>query len=246
MFLAPTRLVRRQSAGNPDRDSIVRFQRLSRISRTPEIFHCAADVVGDNLLLAREAAKSHTRVIVMAGVHFIAETAKLLNPLKTVLIPDADAGCLLAESIDADDIRLLRERYPGVPVVTYVNTSAEVKAASDICCTSAKVVKVVESLGAPRVIMTPDEFLAKNVAAQIKVEIVAWRGAARCMSSSPPPTSANCARPIRGRSCSPIPNARRKWWPRPRDGRVGVRVGQRRGRHGERRRARLLQAPACG
>ncbi len=157
-----------------EREAII----LAHNYQTPEIFHCVADVVGDSLLLAREAAKSDARVIVMAGVHFMAETAKLLNPSKTVLIPDADAGCSLAESIDADDIRLLRRRYPGVPVVTYVNTSAEVKAASDICCTSANAVKVVESLGAPRVIMTPDEFLAKNVAAQTKVEIVAWRG--RC------------------------------------------------------------------
>jgi len=115
---------------------------------------------------------------VMAGVHFMAETAKLLNPSKTVLIPDARAGCSLAESIDADDMRLLRRGYPGAPVVTYVNTSAAVKAASDICCTSANAVKVVESLGAPRVIMIPDEYLAKNVAAQTKVEIIAWRG--RC------------------------------------------------------------------
>jgi quinolinate synthase len=151
---------------------------LAHNYQTPEIFHCVADVVGDSLLLAREAAKSDARVIVMAGVHFMAETAKLLNPSKTVLIPDAAAGCSLAESIDADDIRLLRQRYPGAPVVTYVNTSAEVKAASDVCCTSANAVKVVESLGAPRVIMTPDEYLAKNVAAQTKVEIIAWRG--RC------------------------------------------------------------------
>jgi quinolinate synthase len=151
---------------------------LAHNYQTPEIFHCVADVVGDSLLLAREAAKSDARVIVMAGVHFMAETAKLLNPSKTVLIPDAAAGCSLAESIDADDIRLLRQRYPGAPVVTYVNTSAEVKAASDVCCTSANAVKVVESLSAPRVIMTPDEYLAKNVAAQTEVEIIAWRG--RC------------------------------------------------------------------
>jgi len=151
---------------------------LAHNYQTPEIFHCVADVVGDSLLLAREAAKSDARMIVMAGVHFMAETAKLLNPSKTVLTPDADAGCSLAESIDVDDIRLLRQRYPGAPVVTYVNTSAEVKAASDVCCTSANAVKVVESLGAPRVIMTPDEYLAKNVAAQTEVEIIAWRG--RC------------------------------------------------------------------
>jgi quinolinate synthase len=151
---------------------------LAHNYQTPEIFHCVADVVGDSLLLAREAAKSDARVIVMAGVHFMAETAKLLNPSKTVLMPDADAGCSLAESIDANDVRLLRQRHPGAPVVTYVNTSAEVKAASDICCTSANAVKVVESLGAPRVIMIPDEFLARNVAAQTRVEIIPWRG--RC------------------------------------------------------------------
>jgi quinolinate synthase len=157
-----------------EREAII----LAHNYQTPEIFHCVADVVGDSLALAREAAKGDARVIVMAGVHFMAETAKLLNPSKTVLIPDAEAGCSLAESIDADDIRLLRERYPGAPVVTYVNTSAAVKAASDICCTSANAVKVVESLGAPRVIMTPDEYLARNVAAQTRVEIIAWRG--RC------------------------------------------------------------------
>ncbi|HZZ60951.1 MAG TPA: quinolinate synthase NadA [Roseiarcus sp.] len=157
-----------------EREAII----LAHNYQTPEIFHCVADVVGDSLALAREAAKGDARVIVMAGVHFMAETAKLLNPSKTVLIPDAEAGCSLAESIDADDIQLLRESYPGAPVVTYVNTSAAVKAASDICCTSANAVKVVESLGAPRVIMTPDEYLARNVAAQTKVEIIAWRG--RC------------------------------------------------------------------
>jgi quinolinate synthase len=151
---------------------------LAHNYQSPEIFHCVADAVGDSLGLAREAAKSDARVIVMAGVHFMAETAKLLNPTKTVLIPDARAGCSLAESIDAADIGLLRGRYPGVPVVTYVNTSAAVKAASDICCTSANAVKVVESLGAARVIMIPDEYLAKNVAARTRVEIMAWRG--RC------------------------------------------------------------------
>jgi quinolinate synthase len=157
-----------------ERDAII----LAHNYQSPEIFHCVADVVGDSLALAREAAKSNASVIVMAGVHFMAETAKLLNPSKTVLIPDAKAGCSLAESIDADDVRLLRERYPGAPVVTYVNTSAAVKAASDICCTSANALKVVESLGVPRVIMIPDEYLARNVAAQTKVEIIAWRG--RC------------------------------------------------------------------
>jgi quinolinate synthase len=151
---------------------------LAHNYQSPEIFHCVADVVGDSLALAREAANGDARVIVLAGVHFMAETAKLLNPDKIVLIPDAEAGCSLAESITPDDVRLLRQAYPGVPVVTYVNTSAAVKAVSDICCTSANARKVVESLGAPRVIMIPDEYLAKNVAAETKVEIIAWRG--RC------------------------------------------------------------------
>src|SRR5271165_3305123 len=132
-----------------ERDAII----LAHNYQSPEIFHCVADVVGDSLALAREAAKGDARVIVMAGVHFMAETAKLLNPSKTVLIPDARAGCSLAESIAPEDICLLPEAYPGAPVVTYVNTSAAVKAASDICCTSANAVKVVESLGVPRVIM---------------------------------------------------------------------------------------------
>src|SRR6185437_11893029 len=145
---------------------------------TPEIFHCVSDIVGDSLALAREAMKVDADVIVMAGVHFMAETAKLLNPGKTVLIPDSRAGCSLAESITAADVRLLRERYPGLPVVTYVNSSAEVKAESDICCTSANARKVVESLGSKRVIMLPDEYLAKNVAAETDVEIIAWKG--RC------------------------------------------------------------------
>jgi quinolinate synthase len=143
---------------------------------TPEIFHCVADVVGDSLQLAREAAKSDADVIVQGGVHFMAETSKLLNPDKMVLIPDSRAGCSLAASITGADVRALRETYPGVPVVTYVNTSAEVKAESDICCTSSNAVRVVESLGAKRVIMIPDEYLAKWVATQTKVEIIAWKG----------------------------------------------------------------------
>jgi quinolinate synthase len=143
---------------------------------TPEIFHCVADVVGDSLQLAREVAKTDAEVIVQGGVHFMAETSKLLNPDKTVLIPDLRAGCSLAASIAGADVRALREAYPGVPVVTYVNTSAEVKAESDICCTSSNAVRVVESLGQPRVIMIPDEFLAKWVATQTKVEIITWKG----------------------------------------------------------------------
>src|SRR6187431_2016148 len=130
---------------------------LAHNYQTPEIFHCVADIVGDSLALAREAAKTDAEVIVLAGVHFMAETAKLLNPDKTVLIPDTRAGCSLADSITPADVRLLRARYPGVPVVTYVNTSAAVKAESDICCTSGNAAKVIASLGVPRVIMLPDE-----------------------------------------------------------------------------------------
>jgi len=149
---------------------------LAHNYQTPDIFHTVADIVGDSLALAREAARTDASVIVLAGVHFMAETAKLLNPEKTVLIPDLEAGCSLAESITAEDVRLLRARYPGVPVVTYVNTSAAVKAESDICCTSANAAKVIEALGAPRVIMLPDEYLAQNTAKQTKVEIIAWKG----------------------------------------------------------------------
>jgi quinolinate synthase len=166
----------------PDIDAILRLKRernaviLAHNYQTPEIFHCVADLVGDSLALAREAAATSAEVIVLCGVHFMAETAKLLNPDKTVLIPDQEAGCSLAESITAADVRRLRERYPGVPVVTYVNTSAEVKAESDVCCTSGNAVKVVEALGCPRVIFLPDEYLAKYVAEQTPVEIISWQG----------------------------------------------------------------------
>ncbi|PBB24512.1 quinolinate synthase NadA [Mesorhizobium sp. WSM4307] len=149
---------------------------LAHNYQTPEIFHCVADIVGDSLALARKAMSTEADVIVLAGVHFMAETAKLLNPQKTVLIPNLRAGCSLADSITAEDIRLLRQRYPGVPVVTYVNTSAEVKAESDICCTSGNAKAIVESLGVPQVIMLPDEYLAKNIAAQTDVKIIAWNG----------------------------------------------------------------------
>ncbi len=143
---------------------------------TPEIFHGVADFRGDSLQLAKEAAKTNAKVIVQAGVHFMAETSKLLSPDKTVLIPDLRAGCSLAASITADDVRLLREAYPGVPIVTYVNTSAAVKAECDITCTSSNAVKVVESLNAPRVLLIPDEYLSKYVQTKTKVEIIAWRG----------------------------------------------------------------------
>ena len=150
---------------------------LAHNYQTPEIYNCVADVVGDSLQLAKLAAESDADVIVQGGVHFMAETSKLLNPNKTILIPDSKAGCSLAESITAADVRLLRQQYPGVPVVAYVNTSAEVKAEVDICCTSSNALKIVESLGSDRVIFLPDQYLAKNVQAQTKVKIIAWAGA---------------------------------------------------------------------
>ncbi len=165
-----------------DVDAILRLKRerraviLAHNYQTPEIFHCVADIVGDSLALARRATDVDADVIVLAGVHFMAETAKLLNPGRTVLIPDARAGCSLAESITAADVRALRLAHPGVPVVTYVNTSAAVKAESDICCTSGNARRVVESLGAPRVIMIPDEYLAQNIARETGVEIITWAG----------------------------------------------------------------------
>jgi quinolinate synthase len=149
---------------------------LAHNYQTPEIFHGVADIVGDSLALAREAMNVDADVIVLAGVHFMAETAKLLNPSKTVLMPDMRAGCSLADSITPADIALLRQRYPGVPVVCYVNTSAAVKAASDICCTSGNAKKIVESLGVPEVIMLPDEYLAQNIANETNVKIISWAG----------------------------------------------------------------------
>ena len=146
---------------------------------TPDIYHGVSDMKGDSLALARLAKKTDAEVIVMAGVHFMAETAKIVNECKTVLIPDMEAGCSLAEAITGADVRLLRERYPGVPVVTYVNTSAEVKAESDICCTSGNAVQVVESLGADRVIFLPDRFLGQWVASQTDIDIILWEGS--CM-----------------------------------------------------------------
>ena len=149
---------------------------------TPEIFHGVGDYVGDSLGLAKEAARSDAKIIVQAGVHFMAETSKILSPDKTVLIPDLRAGCSLASSITGADVRLIKQRYPGVPVVTYVNTTADVKAETDICCTSANAVQVVEEAarlwGVDRVILIPDEFLARNVARQTDIKIIAWQG--RC------------------------------------------------------------------
>jgi quinolinate synthase len=147
---------------------------------TPEIFHCVSDFTGDSLALAREAARTKAKVIVQAGVHFMAETSKILSPDKTVLIPDTRAGCSLAASITGADVRLLRQKHPGLPVVTYVNTSAEVKAESDICCTSGNAVRVVEAIarefGTDTVIMIPDQYLAKNVAAKTGIKVITWAG----------------------------------------------------------------------
>lgn len=168
----------------PDIEAILELKRqrgaliLAHNYQTPEIFHGVADIVGDSLTLAREAARAEADILVVCGVHFMAETAKLLNPARTVLVPDPAAGCSLADAITADDVLALRARHPGVPVVTYVNSSAAVKAVSDVCCTSANARAVVEALGVPRVIMTPDGYLARNVAATTDIEIIAWEG--RC------------------------------------------------------------------
>ena len=149
---------------------------LAHSYMTPEIYHCVADIVGDSLKLAKESQKAKADIIIMCGVHFMAETAKILNPDKKVLIPDMSAGCSLAEAITGEDVRLLKQKYPGVPVVSYVNTSADVKAETDICCTSSNAVEIVESLGVDKVIFLPDEYLGKNVAAQTKVKIITFHG----------------------------------------------------------------------
>ncbi len=149
---------------------------LAHNYQVPEIFYTVADIVGDSLALAMKASQTDADVIVLCGVHFMAETAKLVNPQKTVLVPDLRAGCSLAESITAADVRLLRKAYPETPIVTYVNTSAEVKAESDVCVTSGNAVEIVEALKAPRVVFLPDEYLAKYVASKTNVEIIAWKG----------------------------------------------------------------------
>ena len=149
---------------------------LAHNYQTPEIFYGIADIAADSLALAVEAEKTNADIIVMCGVHFMAETAKLMNPNKKVLLPDMGAGCSLASSITGSDVRMLKEKYPGVPVVTYVNTSAEVKAESDVCCTSANAVKVVESLGVDKVIFLPDHYLANYVQKNTKVKIISWQG----------------------------------------------------------------------
>jgi quinolinate synthase len=169
---------------------------------TPEIFHGVGDFVGDSLALAREAARCDAKMILQAGVHFMAETSKVLSPDKRVLIPDLRAGCSLASSITGADVRLIKQRYPGLPVVTYVNTTADVKAETDICCTSANAVQVVEAAarewGVDRVILIPDEFLARNVARQTTVGIIAS-------------TWPRCASPGRTPRSWPTPSAQPRW-----------------------------------
>jgi len=170
-FFAP--YVQAINALKKERNAVI----LAHNYQTPEIYNCVADYVGDSLQLAQRATKVDADVIVQCGVHFMAETSKILNPEKTVLIPDGRAGCSLAASITGADVRLLRAKYPGVPVVAYVNTSADVKAEVDICCTSSNAVQVVESLGSDTVIFVPDQYLANYVASQTKVKVIAWKGA---------------------------------------------------------------------
>ena len=149
---------------------------LAHNYQTPEIYHGIADFSADSLALAVEASKTKADIIVMCGVHFMAETAKLMSPNKKVLLPDMHAGCSLSSSITGEDVRKLKKQYPGIPVVSYVNTSADVKAETDVCCTSANAVKIVNSLGVKKVIFLPDDYLAKYVASQTDVEIISWKG----------------------------------------------------------------------
>jgi len=169
-FHAP--LIHKINMLKKDKNAVV----LAHNYQTPEIFYGIADIAADSLALAVEAEKTNADIIVMCGVHFMAETAKLMNPNKKVLLPDMGAGCSLASSITGQDVRMLKEKYPGIPVVTYVNTSAEVKAESDVCCTSANAVKVVESLGVDKVIFLPDHYLANYVQKNTKVKIISWQG----------------------------------------------------------------------
>jgi len=170
-FYAP--LIRQINQLKREKDAVI----LAHNYQTPQIYHGVADVVGDSLQLAIEATKVSQSTIIQCGVHFMAETSKLLNPEKTVLIPDARAGCSLASSITAEDVMAMREQYPGVPVVTYVNTSAEVKAVTDICCTSSNALDIVEGLDSDTVIMIPDQYLAQNTAKKTKKKIITWAGA---------------------------------------------------------------------
>ena len=169
-FHAP--LIQKINKLKKDKNAVI----LAHNYQTPEIYYGVADISADSLALALEAAKTSANIIVLCGVHFMAETAKLMSPQKKVLLPDMNAGCSLASSITAEDVRMLKEKYPGVPVVSYVNTSAEVKAESDICCTSANAVKIIESLGVDKVIFIPDYYLANYVQKKTKVKIISWQG----------------------------------------------------------------------
>ena len=169
-FHAP--LIQKINYLKKDKNAVI----LAHNYQTPEIYYGVADISADSLALALEAAKTSANIIVLCGVHFMAETAKLMSPQKKVLLPDMNAGCSLASSITAEDVRMLKEKYPGVPVVSYVNTSAEVKAESDICCTSANAVKIIESLGVDKVIFIPDYYLANYVQKKTKVKIISWQG----------------------------------------------------------------------
>ena len=169
-FHAP--LIEKINKLKKEKDAVI----LAHNYQTPEIYHGVADISADSLALALEAAKTEAKIIILCGVHFMAETAKLMNPNKKVLIPDLQAGCSLASSITGADVRMLKEKYPSVPVVSYVNTSAEVKAETDICCTSANAVKVGESLGVDKVIFIPDHYLASYVQKNTKVKIISWQG----------------------------------------------------------------------
>ena len=151
-----------------DRNAVI----LGHNYMEPALFHSVPDIVGDSLALSRAAAETDADVIVFCGVEFMAETAKILNPSKTVLIPSQKAGCSLAESITAEDVRNLRKKFPGVPIVGYINTYADVKAELDVCCTSGNAVAVVESFGTDTVIFVPDEYLARNVAAETGKNII--------------------------------------------------------------------------
>lgn len=188
---------------------------LAHNYQTPEIFHCISDIRGDSLALAREAQWAQEQVIVMAGVHFMAETAKLMNPEKTVLIPDSMAGCSLAESITAENVRALKATYPGVPVVTYVNSSVAVKAETDICCTSGNAKKIVESLGVPRVIMIPDEFLAQNIQNETGIEMLTWPGHCEVHERFTPLEIRQYRRMHPGVVVLAHPECPLRWWPRP-------------------------------
>ena len=169
-FHAP--LIEKINKLKKEKDAVI----LAHNYQTPEIYHGVADISADSLALALEAAKTKAQIIILCGVHFMAETAKLMSPEKKVLLPDMNAGCSLSASITGEDVRNLKKQYPGVPVVSYVNTSADVKAETDVCCTSANAVKIVQSLGVKKVIFLPDDFLAKYVASQTDVEIISWKG----------------------------------------------------------------------